>query len=88
MATMSLDHRRVNLKGYTQASNLHREIITPINLPFSDNLKYFPPFYFFFYLLNYNSKISGPNNFLFQSQSKSEGWDAFKFCIKQEMKAP
>ncbi|XP_043484132.1 calcium uptake protein 3, mitochondrial isoform X1 [Leptopilina heterotoma] len=24
----------------------------------------------------------------FKSQSKSEGWDAFKFCIKQEMKAP
>ncbi|XP_051162209.1 calcium uptake protein 3, mitochondrial isoform X3 [Leptopilina boulardi] len=24
----------------------------------------------------------------FKSQSKNEGWDAFKFCIKQEMKAP
>lgn len=23
---------------------------------------------------------------MFQSQAKNEGWDAFKFCIKQEMK--
>ncbi|KAK0161751.1 hypothetical protein PV327_008167 [Microctonus hyperodae] len=24
----------------------------------------------------------------FKPQSKNEGWDAFKFCVKQEMKAP
>jgi hypothetical protein len=24
----------------------------------------------------------------FQSYAKNEGWDAFKSCVKQEMKAP
>lgn len=33
-------------------------------------------------------KVCSNNMYFLQSYAKNEGWDAFKVCLKQEMKTP